>query len=38
MVLEKLGSSLYDAIKRMLRAPTVDGEVVKTLIRDPRDK
>ena len=34
MVLEKLGSSLYEAIKRMLRAPTIDREVVKALIRD----
>ncbi|KYH39051.1 MAG: signal recognition particle [Candidatus Bathyarchaeota archaeon B23] len=34
MVLEKLGSSLYEAVKRVLRAPTVDREVVKGLIRD----
>lgn len=34
MVLEKLGSSLYEAIKRVLRAPSVDREVVKALIKD----
>jgi signal recognition particle subunit SRP54 len=34
MVLEKLGSSLYDALRRVLRAPIVDEELVKELIRD----
>jgi signal recognition particle subunit SRP54 len=34
MVLEKLSSSLYEAIKRVLRAPAVDREVVKGLIKD----
>ena len=34
MVLEKLGSSLYDAIRKVLRAPVVDRELVKELIRD----
>ena len=34
MVLEKLGSSLYDAIRKVLRAPVVDRELLKELIRD----
>jgi signal recognition particle subunit SRP54 len=34
MVLEKLGSSLYDAIRKVIRAPVVDAELVKGLIRD----
>ena len=34
MVLEKLGSSLYDAIRKIIRAPVVDAELVKELIRD----
>ncbi len=34
MVLEKLGSSLYDAIRKVIRAPVVDAELVKELIRD----
>ena len=34
MVLEKLGSSLYDALRKVLRAPVVDAELVKELIRD----
>ena len=34
MVLEKLGSSLYDAIRKVIRAPVVDADLVKELIRD----
>ena len=34
MVLEKLGSSLYDAIRKVIRAPVVDEELVKELVRD----
>jgi signal recognition particle subunit SRP54 len=34
MVLEKLGSSLYDALRKILRAPVVDRELVRELIRD----
>jgi signal recognition particle subunit SRP54 len=34
MVLDKLGSSLYDALRKVLRAPVVDAEMVKELIRD----
>ena len=34
MVLEKLGSSLYDALRKVIRAPIVDEELVKELIRD----
>jgi len=34
MVLEKLGSSLYDAIRKIIRAPVVDAELIKELIRD----
>jgi len=34
MVLEKLGSSLYDALRKVIRAPVVDEELVKELIRD----
>ncbi|HUS78282.1 MAG TPA: signal recognition particle protein Srp54 [Patescibacteria group bacterium] len=34
MVLEKLGSSLYDAIRKVIRAPIVDADLVKELIRD----
>jgi signal recognition particle subunit SRP54 len=34
MVLEKLGSSLYDALRKVIRAPVVDRELVKELIRD----
>ena len=34
MVLEKLGSSLYDAIRKVIRAPVVDAELIKELIRD----
>jgi signal recognition particle subunit SRP54 len=34
MVLEKLGSSLYDAIRKVIRAPVVDAELIKDLIRD----
>ncbi len=34
MVLETLGSSIRNAIKKVLRAPIVDEKVVKELIRD----
>ncbi len=34
MVLEKLGSSLYDALRKVIRAPVVDKELIKELIRD----
>jgi len=34
MVLEKLGSSLFDAIRKVIRAPVVDAELIKELIRD----
>jgi signal recognition particle subunit SRP54 len=34
MALEKLGSSLYDALRKVIRAPVVDKELVKELIRD----
>ncbi len=34
MVLEKLGSSLYDALRRVIRAPVVDEALVKDLIKD----
>jgi signal recognition particle subunit SRP54 len=34
MVLEKLGSSLYEAIRKVVRAPIVDRELVKELVRD----
>jgi len=34
MVLENLGSSLYEALKKVMRAPAVDRELVKELIRD----
>jgi signal recognition particle subunit SRP54 len=34
MVLEKLGSSLYDALRKIIRAPVVDQDLVKTLVRD----
>ena len=34
MVLEKLGSSLYDAIRKVIRAPVIDEALVKELIRD----
>jgi len=34
MVLENLGSSLYDALRKVIRAPVVDKELVKELIRD----
>jgi len=34
MVLEKLGSSLYEALRKVLRAPVVDRELVKELVRD----
>lgn len=34
MVLEKLGSSLYEALRKVIRAPAVDRELVKELVRD----
>ena len=34
MVLENLGSSLYEALRKVIRAPVVDRELVKELIRD----
>jgi len=34
MVLEKLGSSLYEALRKVIRAPVVDKELVKELVRD----
>ena len=32
--MEKLGSSLYEALKKVMRAPAVDRELVKELVRD----
>jgi len=34
MVLERLGSSLYEALRKVFRAPIVDKELVKELARD----
>ncbi|MBD3205451.1 signal recognition particle protein [Candidatus Bathyarchaeota archaeon] len=34
MVLEKLGSNLYNAIQKVMKAPVVDEALVKELIRD----
>lgn len=34
MVLEKLGSSLYEALRRVIRAPVVDRDLVRELVRD----
>ncbi|MCX8171154.1 MAG: signal recognition particle protein Srp54 [Candidatus Bathyarchaeota archaeon] len=34
MVLEKLGSSLYESLRKVFRASTVDENVVKELVRD----
>jgi signal recognition particle subunit SRP54 len=34
MVLEKLGSNLYNALRKVIRAPVVDEDLVKELIRD----
>lgn len=34
MVLEKLGSNLYDAVKRVVRAPVVDEALVNELVKD----
>jgi len=34
MVLEKLGTSLYEAIRKVIRAPVVDRDLVKELVRD----
>ena len=33
MVLERLGSSLYEALRKVFRAPIVDEELVKELLR-----
>ena len=32
--MEKLGSSLYEALKKVMRAPAVDRELVKELVRN----
>jgi len=34
MALERLGSSLYDALRKVFRAPIVDEETVKEMVRD----
>ena len=34
MVLEKLGSSLYDALRKVIKAQVVDEALVKELIKD----
>ncbi|UCD96005.1 MAG: signal recognition particle protein [Candidatus Bathyarchaeota archaeon] len=34
MVLERLGSSIYDALRRVFKAPVVDEAVVKELVRE----
>ena len=34
MVLERLGSSLYDALKKVFKAPVMDEKTVKELVRD----
>ena len=34
MVLEKLGSNLYNAIQKLIKAPVVDEATVKELVRD----
>jgi signal recognition particle subunit SRP54 len=34
MVLERLGSSLYEALRKVLRAQVVDRELVRELVRD----
>ncbi len=34
MVLEKLGKSLHEAIRKLLRAPLVDEKTIKELVRD----
>jgi len=34
MALERLGSSLYEAIKKVLKAPVMDEKTVKELVRD----
>ncbi|MFP3950940.1 MAG: signal recognition particle protein Srp54 [Candidatus Bathyarchaeia archaeon] len=34
MALEKLGSNLYDAVRRVVRAPVVDEALVKELVKD----
>ncbi len=34
MVLDKLGSSLYDALQKVFRAAGVDEDLVKELVRD----
>ncbi|UCE57543.1 MAG: signal recognition particle protein [Candidatus Bathyarchaeota archaeon] len=34
MVLERLGSSLYDALKKVFKAPVMDEKTIKELVRD----
>ncbi|MEM1606755.1 MAG: signal recognition particle protein Srp54 [Candidatus Bathyarchaeia archaeon] len=34
MVLEKLGSSLYESLKKIFGAPTVDENIIRELVRD----
>ncbi|MCW4015607.1 MAG: signal recognition particle receptor subunit alpha, partial [Candidatus Bathyarchaeota archaeon] len=34
MVLERLGSSLNDALKKVFKAPVMDEKTVKELVRD----
>jgi signal recognition particle subunit SRP54 len=34
MALERLGSSLYDALRKVLKAPVMDEKTVKELVRD----
>ncbi|MCW4012079.1 MAG: signal recognition particle receptor subunit alpha, partial [Candidatus Bathyarchaeota archaeon] len=34
MVLENLGSNLYNAIQKLVKAPVVDEATVKELVRD----
>jgi signal recognition particle subunit SRP54 len=34
MVLDKLGSNLYDALRKVIRAPLIDEATIKELIRD----
>jgi len=34
MALEHLGSSIYGALRKIFRAPVVDEETVKELVRD----
>ncbi|MBT7914695.1 signal recognition particle protein Srp19, partial [Candidatus Bathyarchaeota archaeon] len=34
MVLDKLGSNLYNAIQKIIKAPVVDEATVKELVKD----